>query len=82
MEQIYELAIHDAPYVIWSYLTVLLGLAAYIASIVFRMNKTNKEIRALQDTVDKLPVNVSDKTGAANSAKRSASQKAQKKAGA
>ncbi|MCL2402835.1 MAG: CcmD family protein [Coriobacteriia bacterium] len=54
MEELYSLALHDAPYVFWSYLIVWLGLAGYIASIVLRMAKTNKEILVLKETMDNL----------------------------
>ena len=55
MEELYRLAIHDAPYVVWSYVAVLVGLAAYIGSMILRMGKINKEIQVLQDAADKLP---------------------------
>jgi len=52
MEVLYELTLHDLPFVIWSYVIIWVGLAGYVLFILRRLSKLNKEIKVLKETVD------------------------------
>jgi len=54
MDLLYTLAVHDAPYVLWAYAIILLGIFGYLALIVLRMAKIDKEVKVLQKAADSL----------------------------
>ncbi|MCL2606488.1 MAG: CcmD family protein [Coriobacteriia bacterium] len=63
MTELYALVLHDLPYVIAAYAVIWFALAAYVATLMMRMMKIEREIQVLQDTVDaKLKKAASDKS--------------------
>ena len=51
--ELYALVLKDAPYVIAAYAFIWLALMAYIATIMRRMIKLEREVDVLQDVVER-----------------------------
>ncbi|MCL2438063.1 MAG: CcmD family protein [Coriobacteriia bacterium] len=63
MAEIYNLVLHDAPYVVAAYAIIWLGLVGYIVALMFRTTKLEKEVQTLQEAVD-AKLGKSDSAGA------------------
>jgi CcmD family protein len=51
--ELYNLVLHDAPYVVGAYAIIWLALMAYVAVIIRRMLKLEREVEVLQDVVER-----------------------------
>ena len=51
--ELYSLVLHDAPYVVGAYAVIWLALTLYVASIIRRMTKIEREVEVLQDLVER-----------------------------
>jgi len=49
--ELYELVLHDAPYVIAAYGLLWLSLCGYVTFMLGRMLKMNKEVSLLEDAL-------------------------------
>ena len=50
--ELYQLVLHDAPYVIASYAILWIALIAYVTLVLRRMIKMEREIEVLQEVVE------------------------------
>jgi CcmD family protein len=51
--ELYQLALHDVPYVIAAYAVLWVALVAYVTAILRRMLRMEKEIDVLTEAMDK-----------------------------
>jgi CcmD family protein len=51
--ELYDLVLHDAPFVIGAYGVLWLALCGYVTFMLFRLLKMNKEVSLLEDAIAK-----------------------------